>query len=84
MFWFQTNTSSKTQLVGQERGCNKVIFFMSLCFAICEKLSFFLAIFEQILVDVQKHYKIGISAHFKSKKKPRKKRPFLMVINWCK
>ena len=36
-------------------GCNKTVFFMNLCFAKCEKLSFWGApCFWQILVDVQK------------------------------
>ena len=40
-------------------------FFMNLCFAKCEKSSFFWGLFCQILVVLQKHYKIGISAHKK-------------------
>ena len=71
-------------MFGQEGGCNKTFFFINLCFAKCEKLSFFLgALFWQILVDVQKHYKIGISAHF-SKQKMAIKWPFLNVTNWAK
>ena len=38
--------------------------------------------FWQSLVDVQKHYKIGISAHFWKQKK--QKIPFFNVINWSK
>ena len=32
---------------GSKGGCNKTVFFMSLCFATCEKLSFLLPIFGQ-------------------------------------
>ena len=40
------------------------VFFVNPCFAKCEKLSFLRGpFFGQSLVDVQKHYKIGISAH---------------------
>ena len=49
-----------------------VLFFMNLCFAKCEKLSFFLfflAIFGQILVDVQKHYKHRYFSTFLKQKK---------------
>ena len=40
-------------------------FFINLCFAKCEKLSFFLAILWPIFLDFQQNtVKIGISAHF--------------------
>ena len=64
MFLVSKQTTKKTQMVGQEGGCNYFC-FINLCFAKCEKLWFFWgAFFEQILGDVQKHIKIGIPAHF--------------------
>ena len=53
-FWFQ-KTKLNTPIFGQKGACNiTFFFFMNLCFAKCEKLSFFLAIFCPILVDGQK------------------------------
>ena len=72
----------KTPIFGQKGGCNKTVFFMNLCFAKCEKLSFWGANFWQILVDVQKHYKISISALFL--KQNKEKGPFFKVSNWSK
>ena len=46
-------------------------FFMNLCFAKCEKLSFFLPFVWPILVAVQNTMKIGIQHIFKSKKKQK-------------
>ena len=90
MFLVSKNTSWKTPIFGQKGSCNKTIFLNNLCFAKCEKLSFFVPFFGQILVDVQKHYKIGISAHFE---KPKKKKMTILkgyylgqvrVIIWAK
>ena len=53
-FQFQNKQLNKTDTFGEKGGCNKMFFFMSLCFAKCQKLSFFGAIFWQVLVDVQK------------------------------
>ena len=39
------NPNWKTSIVGQKGGCNKFFFYMNLCFAKCEKLSFLFAIF---------------------------------------
>ena len=62
MFLVSTNTEKHQFLV--KRGLQQN-FFLNLSFAKCEKLSFFGGHFlGQILVDVQKHYKIGITAHF--------------------
>ena len=59
-----TNFWSKGEL--QQNG----LFKYNLCFAKCEKLSFFCPFFGQSLVDVQKNtIKISISAHFQSKKR---------------
>ena len=42
-------------MFGQKGGCNKTGFFMNLCFAKCQKLSFFFwPFFWQFLGDVQK------------------------------
>ena len=49
-------TTLKTHIIGQEGVATKRLFFIfNLCFAKCEKLSFFGGAFlGQILVDVQK------------------------------
>ena len=39
------NPSSKTPIFGQKGGCNITGFFMNLCSAKCEKLSFFWGLF---------------------------------------
>ena len=41
LFMVSKNPSSKTPIFGQKGGCNITGFFMNLCFAKCEKLSFF-------------------------------------------
>ena len=47
---------------------------MNLCFAKCQKLSFFFCLFFcQILVDVQKHYKNRYFSKFLKAKKTKKK-----------
>ena len=46
-----------------KRGVATKHFFMDLCFAKCEKVIIFFQKSGPILVDVQKHYEIGISAH---------------------
>ena len=49
VFGFKTDNLKKTEFFGQKGGCNKtVFFFINLCFAKCEKLSFFFAIFLAI------------------------------------
>ena len=61
---FETN-NKKTEFCGQKGGCNKTDFFMNLCFAKRQKLSFFLAIFLAIFGWCsQNTIRIGISAHF--------------------
>ena len=64
VFGFKKQSWKHQFLVKRGVATKRFFFFMNLCFAKCEKLSFFLPIFCPILVDVQKHYKIGISAHF--------------------
>ena len=69
-FLFNINVFSfkKNKLISTKKQTKKLQqngFFMNLCFAKCEKLSFFLPLFCQILVHVQKNtIKKGISAHF--------------------
>ena len=63
---FKKDKLKKTRMFCPEGGCNKT-FLNNQCFAKCEKLSSFWP-FWQILVEVQKHYKTGISEHLKSKK----------------
>ena len=60
-----TNFWSKGEL--QQNG----FFFINLCFAKCEKLSFFLPRFGRILVDVQKHYKNRYFSTFSKAKKEK-------------
>ena len=65
-FWFQKTQVEKHYFLVKRGVATKRLFFNNLCFAKCEKLSFFLGpFFGQILVDVQKNtINIGISAHF--------------------
>ena len=54
VFGFKTN-NLKTQMFGQEGGCNK-FFFFNLCFAKCEKLSFWGALsFGKFWLMFKKH-----------------------------
>ena len=70
-FWFQKTKLKTHKFLVKKKVATKRVFFMSLCFAKCEKFSFF-AHFLPIMVDVQKHdenkfkntMKISISAHF--------------------
>ena len=63
LFLVSNKPSWKTPLFGQKGGCNKTFFFMNLCFAKCEKLSFFWGhFFGKFWLMFKKHYKIGISA----------------------
>ena len=73
----------KTPIFQKTRGCNITVFFINLCFAKCEKLSFFGAIFAIFLDFQQSTVKIGISAHF-SEQKLTKKMAFLEIIIWSK
>ena len=62
--------SKRTNWKAQKNKKNKLqqnvfFFFMNLCFAKCEKLSFFFCpFFAKFWFMFKKHYKIGISAHF--------------------
>ena len=67
-----------------KRGVATKRFFMNLCFAKCEKLSFFGGhFFANLWLLFKKHSKIGILAHF-SKQNITKRRTFLEVISWSK
>ena len=85
LFLVSKNPSSKTPIFGQKGGCNITVFFINLCFAKCEKLSFLGgAFFWQFFGCFSKNtIKIGILAHF-SKQKITKKMAFLNVIIWSK
>ena len=66
-FWFQHKQLKKTQFLVNKGVATKRCFFINLCFAKCQKLSFFLfffAFFGNFWLMFKKHYKIGISAHF--------------------
>ena len=55
VFVFKKTKLKKHQILVKRGVATKRVFFMTLCFAKCEKLSFFLGpFFGQILVDVQK------------------------------
>ena len=56
LFLVSNNPSWKTPMFGHKGGCNITVFFMNLCFAKCEKLSFFLGglFFGKFLVAFQK------------------------------
>ena len=54
MFCFQKRQVNKQKTIFEKRGVATKRFLMNLCFAKCEKLSFFWAIFCQFLVAVQK------------------------------
>ena len=83
-FLVSKQTAKKKQIFLVKRGvATKRFFFINLCFAKCEKLSFFWCpFFGQILGDVQKRYKNGYLSTFLKAKK-WKKRPFLIVTNWA-
>ena len=80
-FWFQKKQSWKTPIFGQKGSCNKTVVFMNLCFGKCEKLSFFLPIFCQILVDVQKTL---LKRYFSTFLKTKNKNAFWGVLIWAK
>ena len=57
-FWFQKTQVEKHIFSKKKGGCNKTGFFMNLCFAKCQKLSFFLAFFFAFFgLFLKKHYK---------------------------
>ena len=68
-FWFQKHQVEKHHFLVKRGVATKRFFFMSLCFAKCEKVLVFLAIFCKFWLMFKKHYKIGISAHFKKQQK---------------
>ena len=71
--WFQNTqvTSSKTTIFGQEGGCNKT-FFVNLCFAKCEKLSFFGGpLFCKLWLMFTKHYNNRCFSIFLNNKKAK-------------
>ena len=68
-FFISKRTTLKKKFLGQKGGCNKTVFFINLCFAKCQKLSFFCVPFwGKFWLMFEKHYKIGISAHFEKPK----------------
>ena len=83
-FWFQKNKLKNT-FFQKKGGCNKTGFFMNLCFAKCQKLSFFFGhfFFAFFWLFFKKHYK---NRHFSTffKAKNYKKMAFLEVIIWSK
>ena len=84
VFGFKKKTKLKNTRFWSKGGLQQNGFFMNLCFAKCEKLSFFGGpFFGQILVDVQKHYK---NRYFSTLKKGKKleKMTIFKVNNWAK
>ena len=64
-FWFQNKQLKKLIFLVKRGVATKRFFFMNLCFAKCQKLSFFcVPFFGKFWVMFKKHYKIGILAHF--------------------
>ena len=83
VFGFKTKNLKKKTIFGQKGGCNKTGFFINLCFAKCQKLSFFFGHFlDNFWLMFKKHYK---NWYFSTilKAKNEKKRPFLIVTNWA-
>ena len=81
--WFQKTQVENTN-VWSKGGLQQKVFFYNLCFV---KLPFFCPFCGRILVDVQKHYKIGISAHYQKQKMTMLKGYYLgqvRVIIWAK
>ena len=70
VFDFQTNNKKNKNNFGQKGDCNKMVFFFyqPVFWKMSKVLVFFGPFFWQFLGDVQKHYKIGISAHFEEQK----------------
>ena len=56
--------TQKTPIFGQEGGCNKTFFFMSLCFAKCDKLSFWGPFLGKFWLMLKKHYKLRYFSTF--------------------
>ena len=82
VFGFKTN-NLKTQMFGQEGGCNN-FFLINLCFAKCEKLSFFWgALFWANFGWCSKALSNRYFSTFLQEKKA-KQWPFLNVTKWAK
>ena len=65
MFLVSKRTNWKAQKTKKQLQQNVFFFFMNLCFAKCQKLSFFFAsFFAKFWLMFKKHFKIGISANF--------------------
>ena len=68
-FWFHKKNKLKNTNFWSKGGLQQNVFFMNLCFAKCEKLSFFGGhFFGKFWLKFRKHCKIGISALLKKKK----------------
>ena len=82
MFWFQTNTLKHINFWSRG-GLQRNGLALWACFAKCGTYRFSLTLSWQILVDVQKHYKIG---YFRTFLKARigKQMTILNVILWSK
>ena len=72
-FGFNKNQVEKHQFLGKKGGCNKTGFFMTLCFAKREKLSFFWGhFFGKFWWKFKKHYKNRYFSTFLESKKIKK------------
>ena len=84
LFLVSKNPSWKTPILGQKGSCNITGFFLiNLCFAKCEKLSFFFwAMFlASFWLFFKKHYKNRHFGTFFEAKKLQKKRHFWMLLS---
>ena len=75
MFFISKRTNWKAQKKQKKNNCNKTgFFFMNLCFAKCQKLSFFFAsFFANFWLMFKKHYKNRYFSKFLKAKKTKKK-----------
>ena len=70
VFGFKTKNLKKKTFFGQKGGCNKTGFFINLCFAKCQKLSFSLGhFFGNFWLMSKKHYKNRYFSTFLKAKK---------------
>ena len=82
-FWFQNKQLKQHKCLVKRWVATKRVLFINLCFAKCEKLSFFWgALFGKFGCCSKNTIKTDISAHFKSKK--AKQWPILNITNWAK
>ena len=70
-FWFQKTQVKKHQFLVKRGVATKRFFLITCVLKNAKSYRFFFPFFGQILVDVQKHCKICVSAHFQKQKKEK-------------